>query len=70
MNMMIKIIIGIVFVGLFAGCTSETLTHNKLITTPSYFLQVEGDLYYTGNINITGCIIYNGGILGDCVGDE
>ena len=28
---------------------------------------IESDLYVNGNINVTGCIIYNGGTLGTCI---
>lgn len=35
--------------------------------TPGFRLDVNGNLYVQGNLNVTGCITYNGGVLGACI---
>jgi cytoskeletal protein CcmA (bactofilin family) len=36
-------------------------------TSPDEMLHVTGNLKVEGNIDVAGCIVYNGGTLGSCI---
>jgi hypothetical protein len=47
--------------------TGEVLLENYTKTWLGRGNMWSGNLYIEGNLNVTGCIKYNGGVLGVCV---
>jgi hypothetical protein len=50
------------------GIMKKLLRGVNVITKQEvWWLDNRGNLWLKGNLNVTGCIIYNGGILGECI---